>query len=99
MYRRLEFGVCPVCGTRHFIDLRQNNYTGEEKFKHYKNRVAELKLKEWQNKIANSIQGTQAKQYFYYGTFQRHKDTWKTYRTNFNNEKELIFNQKTKSVI
>lgn len=98
MYRRLEFGICPHCGTKHFVDLRQNA-SGEEKFKHYKNRIAEMKLRDWQNKIANSIQGTQAKQYFYFGTYQKHKDVWRTFRTNFNNEKELIFKQKTKTFI
>lgn len=97
MYRRLEFGICPHCGTRHFIDLRQDEQ-GNEKFKHFKNRVAELKLKDWQNKIANAIQGTRANQNFYFGTHQKHHNVWKTFRTNFNNEKELILKQTTRTI-
>lgn len=86
--------MCPNCETEVFIDYRQYA-PGKEVRKEYYGLAARKQLKYWKNKLANSFQGTNSNQTFYYGTYQKHQNVWKTFRTNFNNEKELISKQKT----
>lgn len=89
----IEYGICPNCGQEYFIDFKQkadslDNF--KEKIKTFKGNAAKKEYEKWKLILANTHQGTKSKQYFYYGTFVKHKDGWQTYRTNFNNEKELI---------
>lgn len=93
-YIYLAYYECPHCAKRWFEVLKQNE-DGSDNIKVYYDGFAEMQYKKWQKRIDNPINGTKAKQSFYYGTYQKHKDVWKTFRTNFNNEKELISKQKT----
>lgn len=99
----LEFGICPVCGTKYFIDYKQiledaDNF--EEKVKTFKGNAAEVEFKKWKRILNNGRQGTLPKQFFYFGEYQRSKNGYfKTYRKNFNNEKEFLFKEKVKIVI
>ena len=93
-YIYLAYYECPICSNRWFEVLRQNE-DGSDKIKYYFDKTAEMQYKKWQKRINTPRYGTQTNQSFYYGTFQKHKNIWKTFRTNFNNEKELISKQKT----
>ena len=103
VYRLLEYGFCPVCGTAHFVDYKQileNEDNFKEKLKTFKGNAATKEYDKWQNILNNQQQGTFAKQFFYYGEFQRSKNGYfKTYRKNFNNEKEFLFKDKIKIII
>jgi ssDNA-binding Zn-finger/Zn-ribbon topoisomerase 1 len=90
-YKYLAYYECPNCGKRWFEELREK----DDKPKYFYDNVAKNKYLAWKKRLENIKQGTNANQSFYYGTYQKHKDVWKTYRTNFNNEKELISKQKT----
>lgn len=90
-YKYLAYYECPNCGKRWFEELKENS----EEPKYYYDDVAKNKLAVWQKRLSNIKQGTKAKQSFYFGTFAKHKNGWHTFRTNFNNEKELINIQKT----
>lgn len=97
-FRVIEYGECPNCGQKHFIDFKQtiNGEDGfKEKIKTFKGKAAQVELKKWQTRLNNTNQGTLSKQYFYFGVFEKCGNYFKTYRTNFNNEKELISKQKT----
>ena len=102
-YRLIEFGICPHCGTKHFIDYKQileddDNY--KEKVKTFKGNAAQEEFDKWKLRLKNQPHGTMAKEFFCYGTFQRSKNGYfKTYRTNFNNEKEFLFKDKVKIII
>lgn len=99
----LEFGVCSVCGQKHFIDYKQfledeDNY--KEKLKTYTGEAAQREYDKWQLILSNTNYGSFAKQFFYYGAYKQDKDgSFKTYRRNFNNEDEYLFNQKVKIYI
>lgn len=98
----LEFGICPNCGQKHFIDYKQileNDDNFKEKVKTFKGVAATKEYDKWQSILNNGYQGTLSKQYFYYGEFQRAKNGYfKTYRKNFNNEKEFLFKGKIKII-
>lgn len=91
----LEYGICPNCKTEYFIDYQQkmvNDDDFKERMKIFKGNAAKKEFNKWKSILRNQHQGTKAKQYFYYGTFAKdNKDNWKTFRTNFNNEKELMY--------
>jgi hypothetical protein len=99
----LEFGICSHCGTKHFIDYKQilegeDNF--KEKIKTFKDDAAEKEYNKWQNILNNCGHGTFSKQFFNYGTYKKSKNGYfKTYRTNFNNEKEFLFKEKVKIFI
>lgn len=90
-YKWLAFYECPNCGKRWFEVITEKS----EKPKIYYDNAATQLYKTWKNRLNNIHQGTAANQSFYYGTYVKHKNLWKTYRTNFNNEKELISKQRT----
>lgn len=99
-YRYLEYGVCPVCGCKHFIDYKQileDDDNVVEKLKEFKGKAAKEEYERWQNILNKGNQGTLSKQFFYYGEYHRSKNGYfKTYRKNFNNEKEFLFKAKVK---
>lgn len=99
-YRYLEYGVCPVCGCKRFIDYKQifeDDDNVVEKLKEFKGKAAKEEYERWQNILNKGNQGTLSKQFFYYGEYQRSKNGYfKTYRKNFNNEKEFLFKAKVK---
>lgn len=90
-YKWLAFYECPHCGKRWFEVITDKS----EEPKYYYDNAATQLYKEWKNRIDNIKQGTKANEHFYYGTFSKHGNHYKTYRTNFNNQKELIGKQKT----
>ena len=76
-YRCLEFGICPKCGTKHFIDYKQVLETDDsftEKVKDFTGNAAQKEYNKWQQRLNNTTQGTFSKQFFNYGTFQRTKN-------------------------
>ena len=101
-YRFLEFGICPKCGTKHFIHYKQvleSDDSIKEKIKTFKGNAAQKEYDKWKRIINNRYQGTMSKQFFYYGTYQQEKSgNYKTYRCNFNNEKEFLFKDKTRLI-
>lgn len=102
-YRFLEYGTCHHCGKNFFVDYKQileNEDNFKEKVKYYTGEAATREYNKWQNILKNGYQGTLAKQFFYYGEYQRAKNGYfKTYRKNFNNEKEFLFKDKIKITI
>lgn len=101
-YRMIEYGICPNCGVKHFIDYKQNligDDNVKEKIRTFKGKAAETEFKKWKARLNNCFQGTLSKQFFYYGAFTQTGKLFKTYRCNFNNEKELISKQTTKHMI
>lgn len=103
VYRLLEYGFCPHCGTKHFIDYKQvleDDDNVKEKVKFFKGNAAAKEFNKWQKILNNGYQGTLAKQFFYYGEYQRSNNGYfKTYRKNFNNEKEFLFKDKIRITI
>lgn len=103
VYRMLEFGICPNCGQKHFIDYKQvleDDDNVKEKVKFFKGNAATKEFNKWQKILNNEYQGTLAKQFFYYGEYQRSNNGYfKTYRKNFNNEKEFLFKDKIRITI
>ena len=101
-YRFLEFGICPKCQTKYFIDFKQvlddeDNY--KEAIKTFKGEAAQKEFNKWKRILNNSYQGSMSKEFFYFGTFTKSGNYFKTYRTNFNNKKEFLFKNKVNSVI
>lgn len=101
-YRFIGFGVCPRCGTKHFLEFKQilegDDYFKEKK-RELKGDAAQKEYNKWKQRLNNSCQGTFSKEFFYYGTFKEEKNGYyKTYRTNFNNEKEFLFKAKVKII-
>lgn len=94
VYKFLAFYECPVCGKKWFEEINEKTETP----KLYFDEAAIKKLEQWQRRIEHNIFGTQAKEYFYFGTYHRTPRGYKTYRTNFNNQKEFLFEQKTKII-
>ena len=90
-YKWLAFYECPNCGKRWFEVITEKS----DEPKYYYDNAATQLYKEWKNRIDNIKQGTKANEHFYFGTFSKHGNHYKTYRTNFNNQKELIGKQKT----
>lgn len=89
----VEYGVCQECGTRYFVDYRQYE-AGKEVVKEYKNKAADKQYTYWNNRINSVYQGTRAKEHFYYGYYTKNKKGYyDTYRMNFNNKKEFLFEQ------
>lgn len=95
-YRKIEFGVCPVCGCSKFKDFIQG-YNGKEVLKEFSGKTAQEKLNKWRKKLRNMTQGSWSKQNVYYGDFRktRKKDEngnliYLQLRRNFNNEAEII---------
>ncbi|MBQ2391399.1 MAG: hypothetical protein II306_06480 [Clostridia bacterium] len=98
----LEFGYCPNCGKQHFVDYKQiiEDDNVKEKIKTFTGKPAVEEYNKWQNIINKDYNGTLSKQYFYYGEYQRDKNGYfKTYRKNFNNQKEFLFKDKVKVTI
>ena len=96
-YRFIEYGVCPNCEMEVFIDYRQYA-PGKEVKKEYQGLAARRQLKYWKEKLANTFQGTKSNEHFYFGTYSKIGNHYRTYRTNFNNEKELISKQRTRTI-
>jgi 5'-deoxynucleotidase YfbR-like HD superfamily hydrolase len=90
-YKWLAFYECPNCGKRWFEVITEKS----DEPKYYYDNAATQLYKERKNRIDNIKQGTKANEYFYFVTFSKHGNHYKTYRTNFNNQKELIGKQKT----
>ena len=96
--RRIGFNVCPNCGMPRLFDFRIYA-PGQEIRKPYFGKAAIKQYNKWQRILNNGRQGTLSKQYFYYGEFQQCKNGYfKTYRKNFNNEKEFLFKGKVKII-
>lgn len=88
-YKFLAYYQCPVCGKRWFEELKESS----DKPKIFFDNVADVKLKTWKKRIFNNIHGTKAKEHFYFGTHKKTKHGYTTFRTNFNNQKEFLFEQ------
>lgn len=100
-FRKIEFGVCPVCGAFKFRDYKQIN--GQELIKDLSGVKAQTQLNKWRKYFTKTKEGTKTKQNIYYGDFRktRKKDEFghKIYlqlRKNFNNQAEIIGEVKTK---
>lgn len=100
-YRRIEFGTCPCCGVKKFVDYSQN-CKGIEIIKEFTGSKAILRFKKWENFFASTKLGTKGNQNVYYGDFQktRQKDEngipiYYQLRKNFNNQSEIIGEIKT----
>lgn len=91
-YKYLAYYECPVCAKRWFMEIKENR----EEPKYFFDRVATQKFKTWEKRLNNVKHGTYSRQFFNYGTYTQRKDTFKTFKTNFNNEKEFLFSQITK---
>lgn len=91
-YKFIAYYVCPNCAKRWFEEIKENS----DKPKYYYDNAATELYKRWLTRLNSLKQGTFSNQTFYFGTYQKHKDIWITFRTNFNNEKELISKQRTK---
>ena len=94
-YKYLAYYECAVCGNRCFEELSEKS----DKPKFYFDDAAARKLKTWRERAFKNIHGTAAKEHFYFGTHQRTKHGFTTFRTNFNNKKEYLFEQKTKTIV
>lgn len=88
-YKYLAYYECPVCGKRCFEEIKESS----DKPKYYFDEVATKKLKAWKSRAFNNVHGTKQKEHFYYGTFKKTKNGYSTFRTNFNNKKEFLFEQ------
>ncbi len=100
-YRKIEFGVCPICGCFKFKDYIQS-YNGNEKVKLLSGKAANDRLNYWKKRLKNVKQGTKSRQNTYYGDFQKtnRKDEngnpiYLQLRKNFNNQSEVIGEVKT----
>lgn len=102
-YRRVEFGVCPVCGVAKFREIRFAVSTQKEKCKILSGNKAEKKLKEILERNICEKYGTKSNQNFYYGDFKKtiEKDinglpVYLQLRKNLNGRSEVIGKVETK---
>lgn len=100
-YRRLEFGVCPVCGCPKFQDF-SINHKDEETVKVCTGKHAVQKLAMWKKRIQNIRYCNKSNQNVYYGDFKKtpHRDEnnipiYQQLRRNFNGQAEIIGEVKT----
>lgn len=101
-YRRLEFGICPQCGSVRFIDYKQFE-GGKERIRTFSGKEARETLKKWEKKLKRTRYATFANQNVYYGDFKktRKKDEngnaiYLQLRKNFNNQYEVLNEVKTR---
>ncbi len=100
-YRRVEFGICPHCGTIKFRDYRQET-NGEEIIKDFSGLKAVNQLEKWRKFFTKTLLGSKGNQNVYYGDFKRtnRKDKnglpiYYQLRKNFNGQSEIIGEIKT----
>ena len=94
-YRKIEFGVCPKCGTNQFSDYRI--IMGKVKQKIHSGKSAFNAFEKFLDKLSPIKMGTKSKQNYYYGDFKltRKKDSFGNpiylqLRKNFNNVTEIL---------
>lgn len=95
-YRRIEFGTCPVCSTKHFRDYIQF-IDGDERIKDLSGKSAQETYLKWKKRINEQAFCTFPNQNFYYGDFKKtkRKDSnglpiYLQLRKNFNNQFEIL---------
>ena len=100
-YRRIEFGICPKCGTYRFLDYRIINNQVKEKF--LSGKCAYNTFKKIFKKMTEIKHGTKSNQNFYYGDYKvtSKKDfmgnpIYIQLRKNFNDETEVLGEVETK---
>ena len=101
-YRRIEFGICPVCGCAKFSDC-QYFFDGTDKVRRLKGKNAFNKYEFWRKKLLNTKHGFRSNQNVYYGDFKKtpRKDEngqpiYLQLRKNFNDQTEVIGEIRTK---
>lgn len=104
-YRRIEFGICPVCGCLKFRDYKID-YSGKEKVNELSGKAANDRMVFWRKRLKSTKQGSWTKQNIYYGDFRktRKKDEFGNpiylqLRRNFNNEAEIIGEVRTRILL
>ena len=102
-YRRIEFGICPVCGIYKLLDFRLVN--GIEKKKVLSGKDAENTFEKIYKKLSEEKQGSKSNNNFYYGDFKRtrKKDLngnpiYLQLRKNFNNVVDILGEVSTKVI-
>ena len=100
-YRKIEFGICPKCGTNRFSDYRIT--LGKIKQKILSGKNALCAFENTLKKLSQIKTGTKSKQNFYYGDFKKtnKKDghgnpVYLQLKRNFNNDTEILGEIKTK---
>ncbi|MFR1671626.1 MAG: hypothetical protein ACLSWI_01625 [Candidatus Gastranaerophilaceae bacterium] len=94
-YRRIEFGVCPICGNFKFRELKLIN--GNELIKQLSGKKAKSQLLKWEKKFNKITIGTKANQNVFYGDFKKTRkkdefgnDIYLQLKKNFNNQTEVL---------
>lgn len=94
--RKIEYGICPICGVERFRDIKYYN-NGFEKVKELTGKNAVITYKRWLSLLNNTKQGSYANQSFFYGDFKKTNKIdymgnpiYTQLRKNFNGQAEVI---------
>lgn len=94
--RRLEYGICPICGNEKFRDIKYYS-NGIERIKELNGISATITYKRWLSLLNNTKQGSYINQSFYYGDFKKIKrhdnmgnPIYVQLRKNFNGQAEVL---------
>ena len=95
-YRRVEFGICPKCGSYSYLDYKENANDGV-KIKSLHGKEALSKFNSWEKHLTSQKHGSFVNQNVHYGEFRktRRRDEngnpiYLQLRKNFNNEVEVL---------
>lgn len=99
-YRRIEYGICPICGIEVFRDYKQYP-DGFEIWKDFRGEKAKTKYNRWKAILNNTKYGSYSNQNYYFGDYKKvnRKNLSPVYiqlKKNFNNQSEIIGEVKTK---
>ncbi len=95
-YRRVEFGICPVCGSYKYIDYREF-YNGQESVKELSGKEAEHAYEKIEEKLKYEKYGSKSNQNFCFGDFRKTtrqdkngNPVYLQLKKNFNNEEQVL---------